>query len=192
MNKKIKRVIEAFLFIAIIIGFIYIGTRDFTTKIVVDNEKFDHDYENVDKNNVFVYATAQDIYTNLKSGTAIIFLGFPSNKWTGYYAKILNDAAKEAGIEKILYYDFYEDRNMQNATYQSIVLNLSNYLLTDDLGKQDLEAPTLIIVKEGKIIAFDNETAYIVGNLTPEQYWTEYKIGLKKTTIKSMFEEYLR
>ena len=53
MNKKIKRIFQGMLFILIIIGFIYIGTRDFDTDEVVDNERFDEEYANVDKDNVF-------------------------------------------------------------------------------------------------------------------------------------------
>ena len=49
MKKKIKRVLQGLAFIAIIIGFIVIGTRDFDKKVVVDNEKFDQDYVNVNK-----------------------------------------------------------------------------------------------------------------------------------------------
>lgn len=88
---------------------------------------------------------------------------YPENVWSGYYANILNEAAKDAGIKEILYYDFYEDRENHNATYQSIVLNLSNYLITLDDGTQEIYAPTLVIVKDGKVIAFDNENSFYKG-----------------------------
>lgn len=190
MKKKIKRVLQGLAFIAIIIGFIVIGTRDFDKKVVVDNEKFDQDYVNVNKENVFKYVNAVEVSTELKQD-AIIFMGYPENVWSGYYANILNEAAKDSGIKEILYYDFYEDRENHNATYQSIVLNLTNYLITLDDGTQEIYAPTLVIVKDGKIIAFDNETAFVRGNLTPEIYWNEYKTGAKYNLFKSMFEEYL-
>ena len=61
-------------------------------------------------------------------------MGYPENTWSGYYANILNEAAKDCGITEILYYDFYEDRENRNGTYQSIVLSLSNYLVTLDDG----------------------------------------------------------
>ena len=190
MKKKIKRVLQGLTFIAIIIGFIVIGTRDVDKKVVVDNEKFDQDYVNVNKENVFKYVNAVEVSTELKKD-AIIFMGYPENVWSGYYANILNEAAKDAGIKEILYYDFYEDRENHNATYQSIVLNLSNYLITLDDGTQEIYAPTLVIVKDGKVIAFDNETAFIRGNLTPEIYWNEYRAGAKYNLFNSMFEEYL-
>ena len=191
MNKKVKLILQGILFVAIIVGFIYIGTRDFNKEVVVDNERFDADYVNVSKDNVFKYANAVEVYQALK-GTAIIFMGYPANVWSGYYANILNEAAKDAGIKEILYYDFYEDRENRNGTYQSIVLSLTNYLVTLDDGTEEIYAPTLVIVKNGKVIAFDNETAFTKGNITPEVYWDEYQSGIKYNNFKIMFQEYLK
>lgn len=192
MNKDVKKVFQGILFILIIIAFIYIGTRDFSDKIDVDNVKFDSEYSNVDKDNVFVYVTATDVYSKLKNGTAIIFMGFPENEWTGYYANILNQAAKESGIKEIMYYNFLEDRTNKNGTYQSIVLKLSNYMTTKDDGTKDIYAPTLIVIKNGEILAYDNETAFNIGNVLPNEYWNEYRKGLKLNNFKTMFQEYLK
>lgn len=192
MNKNIKKIFQGILFILIIIAFIYIGTRDFKTETKVDNEKFDSEYSNVNKDNVFIYANATDVYSKLKNGTAIIFMGFPSNEWAGYYANILNQAAKESGIKEIMYYDFLEDRTNRNATYQSIVLKLSNYIMTKDDGTRDIYAPTLVIIKNGTIIAYDNETAFNIGNIKPSEYWNEYRTGIKLNNFKTMFNEYLK
>ena len=190
MNKKVKLILQGILFVLIIVGFIYIGTRDFSEKVVVHNERFDADYTNVSKDNVFKYVNAVEVYAALK-GNAIIFMGYPSNVWSGYYANILNEAAKDSGITEILYYDFYEDRENRNGTYQSIVLSLSNYLVTLDDGTEEIYAPTLVIVKNGRIMTFDNETAFTKGNITPEVYWDEYQSGIKYNKFKTMFQEYL-
>lgn len=192
MNKKLKRIIQGVLFVAIIGAFIYIGTRDFSAKLAVDNERFDSEYSNVNKDNVFVYANASDIYSKFKNGSAIVFMGFPSNKWSGYYASLLNQAAKETGVEEILYYDFKEDREQKNGTYQSIVLKLANYTPITDVGLQDIYAPTLVIIKNGVVIAFDNETAINKGNITPEQYWNEFNQGIKLNNFRTMFQDYLK
>lgn len=192
MDKKIKRIIQIIMFISIICAFIYIGTKDFTKEVIVDNERFDQDYKNVSKDNVFVYANANDVYTVLKGGTGIIFMGFKENVWSGYYANILNEIAKKNNVEKILYYDFLEDRNNKNATYQSIVLKLSNYVPTLDSGKQDIYAPTLVMVKNGEIIAYDATTSINKGTITPETYWNEYNVGLKENELITMFQNYLK
>lgn len=191
MNKSVKRIIQGIIFILIIAGFIYIGTRDFSKKTVVDNEKFDTEYTNVSKDNVFVYATSQEIYGRLKNGSAVIFMGFPKNIWSGYYANILNEAAKEVGLKEILYYDFKEDRDNKNATYQSIVLRLNSYMWTLDDGTKNIYAPTMIIVKNGEVIAFDNETSINVGNISPSEYWTSIRTDYKKNDIKAKMQEYM-
>ncbi|MCM1052859.1 MAG: hypothetical protein NC483_02645 [Ruminococcus sp.] len=190
MKKKLIKIFQGIAFISIIIAFIYVGTLDFSPKEVIDNEKFDQEYEMVSSDNVFVYASARDVYSALR-GNAIIFMGFPNNKWTGYYANILNEAAKSSNIKEILYYDFYEDRNNKNATYQSIVAKLSNYVLTLDDGTKNIYSPTLIVIKNGNIVYFDNETALTLGSTKPEEYWTDLKVGLKTNSLKTMFIDYL-
>ena len=192
MNKSLKRVIQGILFILIIAGFIFIGTRDFTKEIVIDNEKFDLEYSNVSKDNVFVYANAQDVYTRFKNGNAVVFMGFPTNKWSGYYANILNTAAKEMGIKEILYYDFKKDREEKNATYQSIVLKLSNFTYTNDKGVQNIYAPTMFIIKSGNVIYFDNETAIMKGNINPHDYWNDSNKEMQLNKFRLMFQDYLR
>lgn len=190
MNKKVKKILQGIAFILIIVAFIYVGTRDFNVSVEIDSEKFDQEYANIDKNNVFKYVNAAELYSRLK-GDAIVFMGYPGNKWSGYYANILNEAAKDTGINEILYYNFYEDRANKNATYQSIVLSLSNYLTTLDDGSQDIYAPSLAIIKDGKVVAYDNETAFINGTISPEDYWDEFQSGIKYNNFKTMFEEYL-
>lgn len=191
MNKNVKYTIQGILFVLIIIAFIYIGTRDFSTKVIVDNEKFDQEYQNVSSNNVFTYASSQEVYTTLKNGSGIIFMGYPENKWSGYYANLLNETAKNSGIKQILYYNFYNDRKMKNATYQSIVLNLVDYLPMLDDGTHNIYAPTMIIVKNGHILAYDNETAINKGTITPEDYWDDYHMSAKISTFQHMFNLYL-
>lgn len=192
MNKNLKRILQVILFVLIIGAFIFVGTRDFTKKVTVDNERFDKEYSNVSKDNVFVYANAQDVYTRFKNGNAVVFMGFPSNKWSGYYAEMLNTAAKESGIKEILYYDFKKDREEKNATYQSIVLKLSSYTYTNDNGTQNIYAPTMFIIKDGKVMYFDNETSIMKGNLSPDDYWNENIKAVQINNFKMMFQDYLK
>lgn len=192
MNKNLKRILQVILFVLIIGAFIFVGTRDFTKKVTVDNERFDKEYSNVSKDNVFVYANAQDVYTRFKNGNAVVFMGFPSNKWSGYYAEMLNTAAKESGIKEILYYDFKKDREEKNATYQSIVLKLSSYTYTNDNGTQNIYAPTMFIIKDGKVMYFDNETSIMKGNLSLDDYWSENRKAVQINNFKMMFQDYLK
>lgn len=192
MNKNVIYFIKGILFIIIIGAFIFIGTKDFSKKEILDNEKFDQEYNTVDEDNVFRYVNATEVYSNMKSGNAVIFMGYASNSWSGYYANILNEAAKESGIKEILYYDFYKDRANKNATYQSIVLKLKDYITILDDGTENIYAPMLVVVRDGKILYTDDETALNKGIRNPDLYWNETNKELKKSNFKLMFQEYLK
>ncbi len=192
MNKNVIYFIKGILFIIIIGAFIFIGTKDFSKKEILDNEKFDQEYNTVDEDNIFRYVNATEVYSNMKSGNAVIFMGYASNSWSGYYANILNEAAKESGIKEILYYDFYKDRANKNATYQSIVLKLKDYITILDDGTENIYAPMLVVVRDGKILYTDDETALNKGIRNPDLYWNETNKELKKSNFKLMFQEYLK
>jgi hypothetical protein len=114
-----------------------------------------------------------------------------TSEWVNYYAKILNDVAKQTGVKNINYYDFLEDRKNSNGTYESIVEKLSKYATVDDEGKKNIYAPSLLVIKDSKIIYFDNETSINQGDITPEVYWNEYQTGLKTSMLKEIFTEYV-
>ena len=63
---------------------------------------------------------------------------------------------------------------------------------TLDSGKQDIYAPTLVMVKNGEIIAYDATTSINKGTITPETYWNEYNVGLKENELITMFQNYLK
>lgn len=189
---KTQKLISFILFIILLIAFIIVGNREYKRAEEDEHKVFSQEYKEVPHDNVFVYANSSKIYNILqKKEDAIIFLGFKQNDFTGYYAKIINEVAKEVGIKEILYYDFYNDRVNNNGTYESIVLKLESYLFKNDLGKMDLIAPSIIVIKNENIIYYDDETAYIKGNNTPKDYWTVYNVGLKKATLTYIFNEFM-
>lgn len=190
LSKK-QKLISFILFIVLLGAFIFVGTRDYEIKEVDEHKVFSNEYKIVPNENVFVYANSSKIYTSLKSGSSIIFFGFSKNEFSGHYAKIINEVATEKGIKEILYYDFYEDRENYNGTYESIVLLLEDYLSKNDLGKVDLVAPSMVVVKNGKILFYDEETAYTPVKINPDDYWNEYNVGIKKATLGYIFDEYL-
>lgn len=191
MKKLQKNKISLLLFIILLIGFIWVGTREYKTQEVDEHQIFSDEFKEVSKDNVFKYANASNVYNALNKGNALIFFGFNENEFTGKYASILNEAALENGISEILYYDFYEDRKNSNGTYESIVNYLKNYIYKDDLGQIHLAAPSFVIVKNKEILYYDEETAHVLSVLTPESYWTDYNVGLKKETLNAAFQNYL-
>ena len=201
MNKKIEiknehffknkwqMVIYLILFAILFWLFIYLGNLDYNQNIP-DNVRFATEFNKVSEDNVFTYVNSQDTYLLFNKEKAIILFGF-KNDWVNYYAKIVNEVAVSEGIDKIYYYNFLEDRNLSNGTYESIVNYLDEYVPTIDTGHKDIYAPTLVIINNKRIDFYDDETAIMSRNITPEEYWNEYHVATKKSELEVAFKNYL-
>ena len=168
-KKNIILLITAILVvIAIIIG-VVIKLND-KPKEKTDAEKF------IDK-----------IINILEKGTGIVYLGFPECPWCQTYVKYLNEVAMDLGIEKIYYYNIREDRSNNTEEYQKIVSILENYLQNDEEGNKRIYVPSVITLKKGEIVGFDDETAWDTkGFSTPEEYWTEDELKDLKEKLETM------
>jgi len=155
---------------------------------IPDNEKFANEYTEVGKNNVFVYRNADEIIKILEGGTGIVYLGFPECPWCQAYVPMLNEVAKEEGVEKIYYFNIREDRQENTKDYQKIVKLVKNYLMKDDEGNERIFVPDIYAIKDGKIIAHNNETSVIDSDITPAEYWSDTKKSQIKKTFKSMID----
>lgn len=181
MDKKIKYIVLGVLLLLIaslVVYFVFIKKDNNT-----DNIKFSKEYTSVSKDNVFVYRSKDEIINILEHGTGIVYLGFPECPWCMAYVPLLNEIAKNEGIEKIYYYNIKEDRDDNTKFYQKVVSILNDYLDYDEEGKKRIFVPNITFVKEGKIIFNDNETS-LISDKVPSEYWTEEK--------KSLFNEKLR
>ncbi len=187
-----KRKISIFLIIIVaVVGTILIY-KHFDKK-VIDNKsvtKFSDEYTLVDKDNVFVYSNIDEIANMIENGTGIIFIAYPECPWCQRYAMYLNEVAKENNIKEIYYLNIKHDRQINSSKYSKIVRLLENYLYSDDTGKAKIFVPDLIFVKNGKIIANDNETAITMASMDIETYWTEEVIMEFKDKITNYIREY--
>ncbi len=152
-----------------------------------DSEKFSKEYGI--EENVFVYRDINEIIKILENGTGIVYLGFPECPWCKAYVKILNEVAKEEGVEKIYYYNILEDRSNNTKEYQKIVSILDENLLYDEEGNRRIYVPDVSFVLNGDIIGHDNETSVITEDITPEDYWTNEKIETLKTKLRTLVNE---
>ena len=189
-KNKFQMVIYTIIFIVCIGLFIYIGCIDFTKDIDSESKKFSSLYKEVSDDNLYVFTSASEVLNLLnKEEVSVILFGFPTNKWTGYYANILNEVSKELKIDKLYYYDFYEDRRDSNGTYETIVNKLKVYAPVDDEGNQDIMAPTVVIVRNGVVKAYFDDTSMMKGITTPKEYYNENQIELIKSELKYVLEE---
>ena len=193
-KNKLQMIIYILLMIIIIILFIVIGKHDFNKNISTEAEQFNQIFTNVPKENVFKFSNAQEVNNiiNSKKSKGIILFGFKANNWTSYYAEYIDEVAKEMDINEVLYYDFESDRKDKNGTYETIVNSLSVYTKYTDYNTSEIYAPTLLVVKNGEILLYDDSTAVRSGNYTPDIYWQDYQIEDFKSTLRLVFAEYLK
>lgn len=186
-NKKLYIIIGVILFLACSIGF-YIGFTSVGTKDT-DAKKFASEYP-VDKDNVFVYRTLEEINNILENGTGLIFLGFPECPWCRGYAPIINEIAKQKKLEKVYYFNIKNDREDNTKLYQKTVKLLGDNLRYDDEGNRRIYAPSLIAVKNGIIVGFD-DTRYWnnKGYETPEEFWNKEDLTSMKEKLVKMIDD---
>lgn len=188
-KNKTQMVIYGIIFILLIGAFIYLGTKDFSNDIP-DNKRFAEEFSMVDKDNVFEYVNATDVRGIVSDKSGIILFG-TKNEWVNYYAYMVNEVAKNTGVKKVYYYNFVKNRQDNNGTYEDIVEKLSNYVTYNDRGSKDIYAPALLVVKNGVVEYFDDETAFVKGKVTPSVYWNYNEQSRKEQELKGVFEKYL-
>ena len=188
MKKKIIIIIGVVLVIALGgLGYLYLNKEKNTN---VDGKKFAAEYTSVTEDNVFVYRTIDEIINILEHGTGVVYLGFPECPWCTAYVPYLNEVAKANSVDKVYYYNIYNDRKENNDNYKKLVDILKEYLKFDEEGNKRIYAPSIIAVKDGEILDFDDETAWDTkGYKTPEEYWKNEDLEGLKEKLAKMFEE---
>ena len=77
-----------------------------------------------------------------------------------------------------------------NDNYKKMIDILKDYLKFDEEGNKRIYAPSVIAVKDGEILDFDDETAWDTkGYKTPEEYWKNEDLEGLKEKLAKMFEE---
>ena len=158
-----------------------------------DAIRFAKEYDLVDKNNVFVYRSVNEIIEIMEKGTGVVYLGFPECPWCKAYVKYLNEVAKKEGIDKIYYFNILEDRKNNTPEYQKIVSLLSGSLQFNEEGKERIFVPNVSFHVKGKLIGNDYETSLDTKGLKdPNEYWTDEEVAnLKDVLSKYMKEIYI-
>ena len=179
--------------IIILIGVvIYLLVRDNNKEDVettTDAQKFSEEYSSISDDNVFVYASFDEIIDVLDGGSGIVYLGFPECQWCNAYVPYLNEVAKSVGISQILYYNIKEDRSSNSENYQKIVNLLDGYLQNDEEGNPRIYVPAVIFVNGGEIVGFDDETSLDTGGFTnPADYWSEEEVSDLKNRLTSYMQ----
>lgn len=189
MKEKKLFIIGAILVvIGLILSYFFLIKKD--NNKIDDAKKFKSEYTNVSDDNPFVYRSVDQIINILEKGTGVVYLGFPECPWCQAYVPYVEEVAKKVGIDKVYYYNIKEDRKNNTEEYQKIVKILDVYLSNDDEGNKRIYVPAIIIVQNGKIVEFDDETSKDTkGYKTPEEYWKNEDLDALKTKLEKSFNE---
>ena len=168
----------------------------------------------ISSNNPIVYASYDELIDVVKNKTGIIYLGFPNCPWCRTALPVLLKVAEKNKVNTIYYKNIYEDRDSYEIQEDKLVYSvdekgneikgvegyfdlmkelddyLTEYVISYDGTEYDtnekrIYAPTIVFVKDGKILGVHigtvegQESGF--DKLTDEQYDELY----------SIFEEYI-
>lgn len=192
MKKKKTIIISSIVVLLLIVGlvlFLVFKKNKINKNIDEEKIKFAEEYKTT-KDNVFTYRTIEEINKILKNGTGLVFLGFPECPWCRGYVPIINEIAKKEGLEKVYYFNIYEDRKNNTEEYQEMVKLLKGFLRYDDEGNERIYAPSLIAVKNGKILEFD-DTRYWDNKKydSAEEFWQSADLKPMREKLVKMINE---
>lgn len=174
-------------FLLVLVGCDSIEVTKVEDDIKTDGIRFKDEYKAVSNNNIYEYATYDNVIDVLKKDTGIIYFGFPSCDLCKKVVPILDEAAKKRDINNILYYNFKDIRDNNTKEYQDLVDILSDYLEKDDEKEKRISAPTIVFVNKGRIVGT------YMGKLNPEseQIITEEEIQDLKNNFLSLIDKML-
>lgn len=118
-----------------------------------------------------IYLNDDNIIKEVTTGDKIIYFGFPECNWCRSAIPVLLKAAKENGVEQIYYYNFsnlraaYEEGKdkEKEEIYQKLTNHLGDFITKtyedgNRKGEKRLSAPTVILVKDGKVTNYHYRT----------------------------------
>ena len=197
MKKSSVVIIILVCIFSVFLGIKYLN--DSEKYVSVDAIKFKEEYEKlngeintnnskkypevkISDDNVIKYSSYEEILEILKTGSGVIYFGFPECPWCRSLVPVLMSAATETEIDVIYYLNIKEDRNLLildgnkkiktqkegSKDYFKLVDALSeildDYVLTTNDGEEvntntkRIYLPLVVFVKEGKIIDYHVDT----------------------------------
>ena len=182
MRNKIK---IPLIFVIGLVGSLLIYYH-FDKKPVINKSinRFSSEYTLVESDNKYKYISIDEAINLLSSSTGVLFLCTPESMWCQNYAVYLNDALKDTNINEINYLNITEYRALNTIKYEKLVDLLSNYIYQDDMSNKKIFMPDLTFVKDGIILAHDNETSLVQSDTKVEDYWNDKTIETFKNKIK--------
>ena len=177
----------------------------------------------IDNKNPIKYSTYDEIIDIIENKTGIIYLGFPECPWCRSVIPVLFDVVKDNEINTIYYLNIKDERTSYTVEDEKLVYeiddrgkekkgtegyhkllkvldkHLTEYTIsyedkTYETGEKRIYAPTVIFVKDGKVLGLHVSTVdtHLSGydKMTKEQIeelytiYEDYILEIKETTCK--------
>lgn len=191
MNTKTKNIIKKVIYLLILIlmifAFIFLSKK--YTKDEESNETITTYYSNITSKKIEV-VKANKVKSLLKEGKSIIILGNSESKYSEKYISLIQETIESIILDKVYYYDLYNDKKQQNSNYYDIRDALAGNLVTTDLGENNLLAPSFYIVDNGEVKYYNIESVAVKNTDSIEDYWPYEKEQSFKNEIYSAIEQY--
>ena len=184
----IRKTIYGILFLAMIVAFVYLSEK------YADNED-DHvitinDYYQNINNSKYEIIRGSKLISLLQEGKSIIFIGSSTSEAAIKYIEELDPIIRKTGVDKIYYYDINNDKAQKNSNYYEIRELLKGSLITTDGSENNLLAPSLYIVDNGKVKYYNIETVAIKNTDKIEDYWTQEKESAFISEVTTAINKY--
>lgn len=134
-----------------------LGLKITAEEKATDASKFYKEYDNgnsvtmnISNDNPIKYLELDEVINFLKTGTGVIYFGFPTCPWCRNIVPVLFETAKENNVSVINYYNPKETRSSDS--FSEVMYLLDSYLQTNSDGNKTLYVPDVYFVKDGKIV----------------------------------------
>lgn len=187
-------------------------------------DKLSYSTLEIDEDNPIKYSNFDEILDVIKNKTGVIYLGFPGCPWCRSALPVLLDAADENEIKTIYYMNILSERDTYVVEDKKLVYakddegnekkgtkgyfkllealdkHLTEYVVSFEgkeykTGEKRIYAPSVIFVKEGKVLGIQVSTVEShksgFDKMTEEQIdelygiYEDYMLEMKKTTCSS-------
>lgn len=187
-KNTIKKIIYGILFIAMVVAFVYLSEKyadNSNPKVFTINDY----YPNI-KTDKFEVIRGQKFASLIKNSKSIIFVGSGTSKYSEKYISLLEEILTNNDIDKIYYYDINNDKSQKNSNYYNIRELLNGYLITTDGSNNNLLAPSLYIIDNGKVKYYNIETVAMKNTDSLKDYWTTDEEKRFKEEVIDAIEKY--
>lgn len=188
-KEVIRKILYGVAFCIVILAFVFLGQLDYK-KNVEPNKKIASEYKYVDDNNCFEEIDI-DKAIKVAKGSGVILFSKPDKGFSDYYAGIISKACLGTNIDKIYLYNSSIDRVGSNKKFNKLIEQLNDVVVYDDNDEPHIFMPTIVFIKDGNIVNFDNESAVHYGKVNVRDYWTTELENEKINTIKGYIDSFV-